>query len=211
MHRSTSSSASILSGRSLTFGSRKITMRVQIAVEYDGPNLSDTSSLVSMEEYRQRMHPGGGNGSSWDDFDLEEGEVDDDSVTVSSRDAYAPSLSLSSDIRAESTHSSSLSPESGLGSGSKFSSTTPSSSLTPSSLSSTSHDHPPPPPPKDIDESDPFASRPPSTYSLPHHQHPNAPSQYSLSPSHHAHRPSIDSNPNQHRSEERRVGKECRN
>lgn len=74
-----SSAASILSGRS--FGSRRITLRVHITVDYDGPSLSDTSSLASMEEYKGRNRsegdlswPGGG------------GEVDDDSVTVSSRD-----------------------------------------------------------------------------------------------------------------------------
>ncbi|KAI6024406.1 hypothetical protein EDC04DRAFT_2574197, partial [Pisolithus marmoratus] len=47
-----SSAASILSGRS--FGSKRITLRVHITVDYDGPSLSDTSSLVSLDEYRGR-------------------------------------------------------------------------------------------------------------------------------------------------------------
>ncbi len=47
-----SSAASILSGRS--FGRSKITLRVHINVDYDGPSLSDTSSLVSIEEYKGR-------------------------------------------------------------------------------------------------------------------------------------------------------------
>ena len=74
-----SSAASILSGRS--FGSRKITLRVNITVDYDGPSLSDTSSLISLEEYKGR------NGSQLS-FSLNgsPAEIDDDSVTVSSRD-----------------------------------------------------------------------------------------------------------------------------
>ncbi|KAJ7231904.1 hypothetical protein B0H12DRAFT_1146133 [Mycena haematopus] len=47
-----SSAASILSGRS--FGRSKITLRVSIFVDYDGPSLSDTSSLASLEEYKNR-------------------------------------------------------------------------------------------------------------------------------------------------------------
>ncbi|CCM00246.1 uncharacterized protein FIBRA_02275 [Fibroporia radiculosa] len=75
-----SSSSSILSGRSLLKG--KITLRVRISVEYDGPSLSDTSSLVSLDEYQNR------NGS---DVALSLGapsiaEVEDDSITVSSKD-----------------------------------------------------------------------------------------------------------------------------
>ncbi|KAF7798026.1 hypothetical protein EIP86_009238 [Pleurotus ostreatoroseus] len=79
-----SSAASILSGRS--FGRSKITLRVKISIEYDGPSLSDTSSLASMDDYKDR------NGS---EFSLslthsmngsQLGEVDDDSVTVSSKD-----------------------------------------------------------------------------------------------------------------------------
>ncbi|OSX64438.1 hypothetical protein POSPLADRAFT_1138078 [Postia placenta MAD-698-R-SB12] len=75
-----SSSSSILSGRSLTRG--KITLRVRITVEYDGPSLSDTSSLVSLEEYRNR------NGSELS-LSLSmppAGEIEDDSITVSSKD-----------------------------------------------------------------------------------------------------------------------------
>jgi hypothetical protein len=81
-----SSAASILSGRS--FGSRKITLRIQITVDYDGPSLSDTGSLVSLEEYRERRHSG-----SELSFSLNgsiPAEQDEDAVTVSSRDA--PSL-----------------------------------------------------------------------------------------------------------------------
>ncbi|KAF9047190.1 hypothetical protein BDZ89DRAFT_1099279 [Hymenopellis radicata] len=75
-----SSAASILSGRS--FGSRKITLRVHISVDYDGPSLSDTSSVISLDEYRSR------NGS---ELSFSFGtpsviEPDDDSVTVSSKD-----------------------------------------------------------------------------------------------------------------------------
>ena len=78
--RPISSSSSILSGPSLTRG--KITLRVRISVEYDGPSLSDTSSLVSLDEYKNR------NGS---EYSLSlgaapQGEPDDDSVTVSSKD-----------------------------------------------------------------------------------------------------------------------------
>ena len=80
----TSSAASILSGRS--FGSRRITLRVHITVDYDGPSLSDTSSLASMDEYKGR------NGSQLSFSFSPSGSVDldDDSVTVSSRDAGAP-------------------------------------------------------------------------------------------------------------------------
>ena len=74
----TSSGASVLSGRS--FGSRRITVRVTIVVEYDGPSLSDTSSLASLDEFRNR------NGSQ-QSFSFGAPSVDDDSVTVSSRDA----------------------------------------------------------------------------------------------------------------------------
>ncbi|KAF8216818.1 hypothetical protein K438DRAFT_1703930 [Mycena galopus ATCC 62051] len=75
-----SSAASILSGRS--FGRSKITLRVSIVVDYDGPSLSDTSSLASLEEYKNR------NGSQQSfSFGAPTVDLDDDSVTVSSRDA----------------------------------------------------------------------------------------------------------------------------
>ncbi|KAF8239321.1 hypothetical protein L208DRAFT_1386173 [Tricholoma matsutake] len=74
-----SSAASILSGRS--FGSRKVTLRVHITVDYDGPSLSDTGSLISLEDYKGR------NGSQHSfSFDSPSVDLDDDSVTVSSRD-----------------------------------------------------------------------------------------------------------------------------
>lgn len=75
-----SSAQSILSGRS--FGNRKITLRVDITVDYDGPSLSDTSSLVSLEEYRNRN----GSESSLSFDSSVRIEPEDDSVTVSSRD-----------------------------------------------------------------------------------------------------------------------------
>ncbi|KAF9525381.1 hypothetical protein CPB83DRAFT_859742 [Crepidotus variabilis] len=75
----TSSAASILSGRS--FGPRKITLRVDIAVDYDGPSLSDTSSLASLDDFKVR------NGSQQSfSFGTPSLDLEDDSVTVSSRD-----------------------------------------------------------------------------------------------------------------------------
>ena len=59
-------------------------MKVFVTVDYDGPSLSDTSSLVSLDEYKNRN----GSGSSFS-FSFSGGsqiEPDDDSVTVSSRD-----------------------------------------------------------------------------------------------------------------------------
>ncbi|KAG5636236.1 hypothetical protein H0H81_008717 [Sphagnurus paluster] len=79
-----SSAASILSGRS--FGTRKVTLRVQITVDYDGPSLSDTSSLISLDEYKGR------NASQQSlSFGSPSVDLDDDSVTVSSRDNSAAS------------------------------------------------------------------------------------------------------------------------
>lgn len=74
-----SSTASILSGRS--FGSRRITLRIDITVDYDGPSLSDTSSLASLDDFKIV------NGSQQSfSFGTTPIEFDDDSVTVSSRD-----------------------------------------------------------------------------------------------------------------------------
>lgn len=79
-----SSAASILSGRS--FGSKRITLRVLITVDYDGPSLSDTSSLASLDEYKGRNESD--SELSWPSASGPGGtsEIDDDSVTVSSRD-----------------------------------------------------------------------------------------------------------------------------
>ncbi|KDQ61360.1 hypothetical protein JAAARDRAFT_30782 [Jaapia argillacea MUCL 33604] len=84
-----SSAASILSGRS--FGSKKITLRVQINVDYDGPSLSDTSSLASMDEYRTRSKSEislsfSAAGSGISAGGAQSLPPDDDSVTISSRD-----------------------------------------------------------------------------------------------------------------------------
>jgi hypothetical protein len=76
-----SSAASILSGRS--FGARKIYVRVTIQVDYDGPSLSDTSSLSSLEEFKGRNMNGSQQSFS---FGAPSVNLDDDSVTVSSRD-----------------------------------------------------------------------------------------------------------------------------
>lgn len=80
-----SSAASILSGRS--FSSRKITIHVDVIMEYDGPNLSDTSSLASFDDFR-------GRNTSQHSFSiaLPQAEPDDDSVTVSSKDFGSNSL-----------------------------------------------------------------------------------------------------------------------
>lgn len=61
-------------------------MRVHITVDYDGPSLSDTGSLISLEEYRGR------NGSQHS-FRVPSMDLDDDSVTVSSRDNSGVSVS----------------------------------------------------------------------------------------------------------------------
>lgn len=60
----------------------KITMFVQIRVEYDGPSLSDTSSLASREE------EGSPEGSqfSFSPGELSSPQLDDDAITVSSKD-----------------------------------------------------------------------------------------------------------------------------
>jgi hypothetical protein len=49
-----SSSASAYSSRSSSSSGRKIVLRVDVHVDYDGPSLSDTASLSSLEEYKDR-------------------------------------------------------------------------------------------------------------------------------------------------------------
>ena len=68
------------SGRSSS-GSRKITIYVDICVDYDGPSLSETSSIASREEFEA-----GDNRSEWDLSNISRSELDDDEVTVSSKD-----------------------------------------------------------------------------------------------------------------------------
>lgn len=111
-----SSAASILSGRS--FGrSNKITLRVQVSVEYDGPSLSDTSSLASLDEYKARNASG---------FSLSldaPSEFDEDAVTVSSRDPegrpkYLSPPHKSSQLSGESSWDSLRSARSAQGAGS---------------------------------------------------------------------------------------------
>ncbi|KAI0056053.1 hypothetical protein BV25DRAFT_1894599 [Artomyces pyxidatus] len=75
----TSSSASIFSSKSST---SRIMLSVQILVDYDGPSLSDTGSLASLEEYRGRNT----SQRSFSFSNYSPPPVDDDAVTVSSKD-----------------------------------------------------------------------------------------------------------------------------
>ena len=75
-----SSAASILSGRS--FRKSQIVLRVHVVVDYDGISLSDTGSLVSLEEYKNRN----GSGQSLSYSSEPPRELDDDAITVSSKD-----------------------------------------------------------------------------------------------------------------------------
>lgn len=68
------------SGRSSS-GSRKITIYVDICVDYDGPSLSETSSIASREEFEA-----GDDQSDWDLSNISRSELEDDEVTVSSKD-----------------------------------------------------------------------------------------------------------------------------
>lgn len=82
-----SSNGSILSGYSGRV-SRKITLRLRVAVEYDGPSLSDTGSLVSMEDYEKR-NSGSIHLSDTDSFNpsgFVPQELEDDAITISSHD-----------------------------------------------------------------------------------------------------------------------------
>ena len=89
-----SSAASILSGRS--FSNRKITIRVDVSMEYEGPSLSDTSSLASIDDFKGR------NDSQYS-FSIEpQGEPEDDSVTVSSKDFGSNSLRMTPQVNSPS-------------------------------------------------------------------------------------------------------------
>lgn len=96
-----SSATSILSGRS--FGRSRITLRVKITIDYDGPSLSDTSSLASTEEYQGRNEDNFSislSGSSSGSF---AGEIEDDARTVSSKDTGSRSRSRYNFFRARGT------------------------------------------------------------------------------------------------------------
>ena len=69
------------SGRSSS-GSRKITIYVDICVDYDGPSLSETSSIASRDEFEV----GDDNQSDWDLSNFSRSELEDDEVTISSKD-----------------------------------------------------------------------------------------------------------------------------
>lgn len=84
-----SSAASILSGRSFG-GKRRITLRVHIMVDYDGPSLSDTSSLASLEEYKGRNKSNAE--LSWMEVGLA-GELEDNRSHAASPFEHALSLS----------------------------------------------------------------------------------------------------------------------
>ena len=68
------------SGRSSS-GARKITIYVDICVDYDGPSLSETSSIASRDDIEV-----GDNQSGWDLSSITRSELEDDEVTVSSKD-----------------------------------------------------------------------------------------------------------------------------
>ena len=68
------------SGRSSS-GGRKITIYIDICVDYDGPSLSETSSIASREEFEV-----GDDQSDWDLSNISRSELEDDEVTVSSKD-----------------------------------------------------------------------------------------------------------------------------
>ncbi|KAF8311396.1 hypothetical protein DL93DRAFT_2061136 [Clavulina sp. PMI_390] len=89
-----STNGSILSGYSGRI-SRKITLRISVAVEYDGPSLSDTGSLVSLEEYQKRDSLSLSDVIAAGDPYAYHDEPDDDAVTISSHDTSSPEISLS--------------------------------------------------------------------------------------------------------------------
>ena len=80
---SVASSGSVFSSRSSSRHSR-ITMHVEICVDYDGPSLSDTASLASRDEDSPE-----GSQISFSPGELSSSSQDDDAVTVSSKDTRA--------------------------------------------------------------------------------------------------------------------------
>ncbi|KAG8796807.1 hypothetical protein FRC17_007955, partial [Serendipita sp. 399] len=90
-----SSNASAYSGRSSGSGSsRKITLRVDVRVDYDGPSLSDTASLSSLEEDAERRRQNGDIGIMIQPDDLrgfgkDPDKEDEETRTIASRPTIA--------------------------------------------------------------------------------------------------------------------------
>ncbi|KAG8806243.1 hypothetical protein FRC19_007364, partial [Serendipita sp. 401] len=95
-----SSNASVYSGRSSgSSSSRKITLRVDVRVDYDGPSLSDTASLTSLEEdVERRRQNGEGSGILRQDelrgFGHDPNEDDEETRTIASRPTIAAPLNV---------------------------------------------------------------------------------------------------------------------
>lgn len=70
--------------------SRKITLRVDVQVDYDGPSLSDTASLNSLEEDKDRSASDSGSFVHVErGYGRELGEMDEDTMTISERPTIA--------------------------------------------------------------------------------------------------------------------------
>lgn len=74
------SGSSLLSGYSSGSSGKKITVQVTIRIDYDGPSLSETSSIASREEYDLQDEQ-----SSIDLSSISRSELEDDEITVSSK------------------------------------------------------------------------------------------------------------------------------
>jgi len=84
---SVASSGSVFSSRSSSRHSR-ITMHVEICVDYDGPSLSDTASLASRDEDSPE-----GSQLPFGPGELSSSSQDDDAITVSSKDTHTQHVS----------------------------------------------------------------------------------------------------------------------
>lgn len=85
------SSSSLLSGYSSGSSGKKITVHVTIRIGYDGPSLSETSSIASRDEYDLQDDR-----SSIDLSNISRSELEDDEITVSSKNttSVAPTRKL---------------------------------------------------------------------------------------------------------------------
>ncbi|KAG9092807.1 hypothetical protein FS749_015435 [Ceratobasidium sp. UAMH 11750] len=94
-----SSNASAYSSRSS--GPRKITLRVTVTVDYDGPSLSDTASLVSLDEYAgARARAKAELAGNVNGFGL---PPEEDAATVSSHEVSAVPPIIRSDVATAAT------------------------------------------------------------------------------------------------------------